>query len=102
MLLGRRADVTSFDVADAVTDPLAYRASVGGESLEVRQISAVHLVCCRVHDALKLGIRASLGCGQVSDHEMGHGGLVSQVPADSAGMLIRTPGDVVVAQIAPE
>ena len=33
---------------------------------------------------------------------MGDGGLVSQVPADGAGMLVGAPGDVVVAQVAPE
>ena len=96
------ADVTSLDVGDTVTDPLAHRASVRGEPLEVRQMSPVLLVRCRVHEALKPGIRASLSCGQVSEHEMGDGGLVSQVPADSTGMLVRAPGEVVVAQVAPE
>ncbi len=56
----------------------------------------------RVHERVELRVRAGLGRGEVADHEVGDVRLVTQVPADGAGILVRAPGQLVRAEITPQ
>src|SRR6185312_13225112 len=73
-----------------------------GEPLDGRQRAAEPLGLGGVHDPVQLGVGAGLGGGQVAHHEVGDVGLVPEVPADGAGVLVRTPDDLVRVEVPPQ
>ena len=83
---------------DALGDGLAE----GGEPSHRRQGAAELFGQRGVHQAVQRRVGAGFGRGEVADHEVSDVGLVAQMPADSAGVLVRTPDHLVRTEVLPQ
>ena len=96
------ADFTGGDAADAGMDALGDGVAEGGQPPHRGQGAAELFGQRRVHQAVQSGAGAGFGRGEVADHEVSDVGLVAEMPADRAGVLVRAPCHLVRGEVLPQ
>lgn len=96
------ADLSCRDGSDAGVDAFGDRFAERGQAAHGGQRTAELLGQDGVHQRVQRRVRAGFGCGQIADHEVGDVGLVTEVPADGAGVLVRSPDHLVRSEVLPQ